>query len=225
MSRALAPQEARWHSFAVESYVVYGAGGHAKVVADTLAALGHTVVAFVEDGSTRDGAELMGVVIRPATWLFETRPAVSIGFGIGDNVARETVMRRCVDAGFRVPPIVHPSAVVARSAKLEDGSFVGPGAIVNALATVGTGVIVNSGAILEHDVRVGSFVHVCPRACVAGGVTIGARAQIGVGATVLDDINVGSDTLVGGGALVNRHLPNEVVAFGVPAKVRRGIRR
>jgi maltose O-acetyltransferase len=54
-------------------------------------------------------------------------------------------------------------------------------------------------------------------------VTIGDNVWLGAGAIVCPGVSIGDDTVVGAGCVVTRDLPAGVVAYGVPAKVRREI--
>ncbi len=54
-------------------------------------------------------------------------------------------------------------------------------------------------------------------------ITIGDNVWLGGGVIVGPGVTIGDDTVVGAGSVVTRNLPAGVVAFGVPAKVRRAI--
>ena len=65
-----------------------------------------------------------------------------------------------------------------------------------------------------------------PRPMTARGVTV-APAEIidpspivALGATVVSAMTVGARTIVGAGAVVVTNIPDDVVAFGVPARIR-----
>lgn len=200
------------------STFVYGAGGHAKVVADALACAGEVVLGFVDDDPKKLAAPVLGLpVLR-----FESLPSgARVALGIGDNRVRKLLADKCAAAGVSLVSAVHPSAVVAPSARVGHGTVILAGAVVNPDAVVGEGVIVNTAAIVEHDVIVGDYAHLSPGAILAGGSKLGAFSHLGLGATVLDDIFVGSETVIGANAVVNRHVADRVVAYGVPARVQR----
>jgi sugar O-acyltransferase (sialic acid O-acetyltransferase NeuD family) len=201
--------------------VVLGAGGHGKVVADILLALGEPVAGFVDDGRPIGSNVLDLPVLGPLEWL-ATR-ACRVELGIGDNPTRAWLARRCLELGCEIVVAIHPRAVVAGSARVERGAVVMAGAIVNPSAVIGQGAIVNTGAVIEHDCVLGEFSHVSPNAALGGGCVVGELAHVGIGATMLPLTSVGARTIVGGGALVACDLPEGVIAVGVPARVRRTV--
>jgi sugar O-acyltransferase (sialic acid O-acetyltransferase NeuD family) len=197
--------------------VVYGAGGHGKVVADILLAAGEAVAGFLDDGEA-PGTIVLGLpVLGGASWLRETPARVALG--VGDNAQRARVADVCVAAGAPLVAAVHPRAVVAPSATLGDGAVVMALAVVNPDASIGRGAIINTAAVIEHDCVIDEFAHVSPNATMAGRCRVGALAHLGVGATMLPGRSVGDRAIVGGGALVSRDVPADRVAAGVPARL------
>jgi sugar O-acyltransferase (sialic acid O-acetyltransferase NeuD family) len=203
--------------------VVFGAGGHGKVVADVLLAANEDVLGFLDD-SAAVGTLVLGLpVLGGASWL-EDHPGVRVALGIGSNEARARVAAACEARGARLVAAVHPRAVVSPSARVDEGAVVMALAVVNPDAVVGHGAIVNSGAVIEHDCVLGPFAHVSPNAALGGGCSVAAFAHLGIGATMLPGTSVGERTIVGAGAVVTRALPAGVVAWGIPARVGRALR-
>lgn len=196
--------------------VVFGAGGHGKVVCDILLAAGEVVDGFL-DGFKPAGSMVLGLpVLGDADWL--DGKAVRVALGIGDNQARERLASECERRGATLIAAVHPRAVVSRSAVVERGSVVMALAVINPDARIGKGAIINTAAVIEHDCEIGDFAHVSPNAAMGGACRVGRRAHLGVGATMLPGRSVGEDAIVGGGALVARDVIANAVVRGVPAR-------
>jgi sugar O-acyltransferase (sialic acid O-acetyltransferase NeuD family) len=209
---------------APERVVVYGAGGHGKVVADVLlAGRRYQVLGFIDDDASRAGTAILGLpVLGTAAWLErEGRLAsIAVALGVGANEARRAVAERCVEWGTPLIVAVHPRAVVAPSARLGAGTVVMAGAVINPDARVGRGTIVNTGAVVEHDVVVGDWAHLSPNATTGGTARIGASVHLGLGSVVLPGVSVGEGAVVGAGAVVVRDVPRGVTVVGVPARAR-----
>jgi sugar O-acyltransferase (sialic acid O-acetyltransferase NeuD family) len=204
--------------------VVFGAGGHGKVVADMLLLRGVTVAGFVDDRAERTSSRIMGLpVLGNRDWLRRQAAAgplaVALGIGTNNHGRREAAefTRSC---GAQLLTVVHPAAVVSPHAHLGPGTVVMAGAVINAEAHVGTGVVVNSGAVVEHDVIVEDFAFLAPNCSIGGAGRVGELALIGLGAVLLPLVSVGAETKIGAGAVVLRDIPAGVIASGVPATVR-----
>jgi sugar O-acyltransferase (sialic acid O-acetyltransferase NeuD family) len=205
--------------------IVFGAGGHGKVVADIVLQCGWTCAGFVDDQTSfRAAVGLPLSILGDRTWLCnQPRDTLRVALGIGDNYGREAVASFLTSAGIEVVSAISPFAVVSPSAQIGAGTVIMPGAVVNAMAIVGEGVIINSGAVVEHDTRVGNYVHLSPNSTLGGGVEIGEFSHLGLGASVLPLIRIGSRSILGAGSVVTGAIPDNVIAFGVPARIKRHI--
>ncbi len=200
--------------------VVFGAGGHGKVVADVARSAGFTVAAFGDDSPARAGTTLWDLpVVSWERFLAgdDAWRGAAVAMGVGDNRARQACQERVAAAGLHVVTVVHARATLAPTARIAAGSVVMAGAVVNPDASVGRGCILNTGCVVEHDCRVGDFAHLSPNAALGGTVTIGERSHLGLGAVVLPGVRVGSDVRVGAGAAVVRDVADALTVVGVPA--------
>lgn len=204
--------------------IVFAAGGHAKVVLEAIVASGvATPIAFVDDDPRRQGTTVLGLPVKNERWLADAARAerLTAALGVGDNFIRKGMAARCAALGVSLLTVVHPSALISPSARIGAGVVLSPRAVVHTDAWVGEGTIVNTGGIVEHDVIVGEYAHVSPNAVLAGGSRLGALSHLGAGSVVIDDVVVGSGCIVGAGSVVTRSLPDDVVAYGSPARVKR----
>lgn len=203
-----------------------GAGGHAKVVIDTLNAVGgYDVIGLLDLDPKRHGSFVAGVPVLGGDELIEDLHArgvrhAFVGVGsVGDASRRRRVDERCRAAGFEMIRAIHPHAIVSVSATLGEGITVMAAAVINAEAVLGRNVIVNTGAIVEHDCRIADHVHVATGARLAGGVVVEEGVHVGVGASVREGIRLGTGAVVGAGAVVVKDVPDGVIVVGNPARV------
>jgi sugar O-acyltransferase (sialic acid O-acetyltransferase NeuD family) len=206
--------------------IIYGAGGHGKVVADGAMQAGFSLVGFVDDAPALHGSSILELlVLGDRHWLCQTAPRTyTVMIAIGDNNIRLSITRSFSARNIDIATIISPSAVIAFSARIARGTVIMPGVIVNADALVGEGTILNTGAIVEHDATIGHYAHVSPNATLGGGVKVGDLAHIGIGSTVLPLVQIGSRSILGAGSVATKDIPDDVIAFGSPARVRRSIR-
>lgn len=199
--------------------VIWGAGGHGKVVLEVARSTEHFQrIVFLDDESKRAGQTFCNCpLVGGARELHRFRGNAFI-VALGDNRDRARCFRSALDEGLFPAALVHKTAVVASSVSIGGGTVVMPGVIVNPGAVIGENCILNSGAIIEHDCRIEAHVHISPGAVLGGGVKVGLLAHIGIGAVVLPGGTVGDESIVGAGAVVLREAPAHCTVVGVPAK-------
>ncbi len=205
--------------------LVVGSSGHGGVVVDILEVSGKTIAGYLDDtipiGELKRGYPILGR-LADLNAVCERRIIQDIALAIGDNWWRRQVYTSIeVVRKGSYPVIVHPTATIARSAQVGEGSVVMAHANVGAHARLGRFSVVNTGASLDHDSVLGDFSSLAPGAFTGGLVRIGECSAVGVGAAISDRINIGSHTVVGTGAVVVRDIPDRSVAFGNPARVKR----
>ena len=166
--------------------ILAGAGRFAEELTDVAADAGCDVAAWIE-GLDRHRADSRRTP--PILWVDEQagfEPDLPVVVAIG-SVKRRELIERLLNEGRSLETLVHPSAVVARTAILAAGVVVFPLVVIGARTRVGMGTILNRGALIGHHTSIGAHAFVGPGAVVAGGVTIGDSVQIGMGALVRDN--------------------------------------
>lgn len=201
-------------AFDPSALIIFGGGGHGKTVIDLVRALGtYRIVGVFDDGLT-PGSDVLGVpVLGGEKDLGEWHSrgihlAVNAVGGIGNPVVRVQIFEILEKAGFVFPALVHPSAVVERSATIEPGVQVFAHSYIGSAARVGFGSVINVGAIVHHDCVIGRVVNLSPGATLAGNVHVGNYAQIGMLATVNLKITIGENARLGNGCTVKSDVPS-----------------
>ncbi|GGJ24902.1 acetyltransferase [Deinococcus roseus] len=196
--------------------LVVGAGGHAKVVIDTLQAMGQTVTGVLDDRSHLWGGTVLGVpVLGGSDLLGQAKQAV---IAIGSNQVRQKIAQ----AHPHVEWIraVHPRAQISPSVQLGPGTVVFAGAVVQPDTQIGSHCIINTAASVDHDGKIEDFVHIAPGCHLAGNVSVLEGAFLGVGTCVIPGMSIGAWSTVGAGATVVRPVADHLIVVGTPARPR-----
>jgi acetyltransferase EpsM len=202
--------------------IIYGAGGHGRVVVDAALSAGWTIQSWIDDHpASATQWEIPIIASKDVLW----RKLISRMFivAIGDNRVREEVFRRLCELELIPALVIHPSAVISQFARIGAGTVVMADVVVNPVASIGENCILNTACSIDHDCSVGPHAHLCPGVRLAGMVVVGAGTMIGTGAVVIPSINIGERCVIGAGAVVTADLPAKAVAHGNPARIVRSI--
>ena len=130
--------------------LILGAGNYGVEVKELAQSLGvFRKIAFLDDDLSK--TEALGPCADFEKYVDKYPIAIP---AIGDGLIRMKWMARLERAGFVLPVLIHPSAVVSPSATI------GYGTVVCANVTVGVGVVVGNGCILESGATVDRFVDI-----------------------------------------------------------------
>ena len=138
--------------------------------------------------------------------------------GIGEPVIREKLYNKVKEKDYCFAILVHPSASVAESAVLEEGTMVAHNAFVSIKAHLFTNALVQPLACVHHECSVGRNSVVSTSAVMGGNSSLGYNSFIGLGATVKQGISVGNGSVVGMGAVVIKNVSDRVMVVGNPAR-------
>lgn len=144
--------------------IILGAGSFGREVKETLERLHlFNEIAFLDDDSTED--DVIGRCEDAA--LFRLRyPCAFVA--IGDNEIRKKYAKLLIDAGFYVPSIISPDAIVSAKARIGVGSMVFAQANIGP-ATVGNFCLIQTNGLVNAGAKLGNFNRIDNGAIVLKG--------------------------------------------------------
>ena len=84
-------------------------------------------------------------------------------------------------------PGIHPTAVVATSARISDTAFIGPLCVIEDAAEIGDGSILEAQVFVGKHALVGKNVWVMPQCCIASYCEVGKRVRLQSGCVIGSD--------------------------------------
>jgi sugar O-acyltransferase (sialic acid O-acetyltransferase NeuD family) len=210
----------------VYNYVLWGATGQAKVLADIIYSNGGTIAKIFDNReieSPLDGVPIGYGISEFESWLNnienpENHAAIA-AIGGTHGFDRFEFYKLFCSKGLLTPSIFHKTACISQSAMLGENIQILAHAFVGVETKIGHTSILNTKASVDHECVLGIGTHIAPNATLCGSVTVGDYSMIGAGSTVLPRINIGSNVIVGAGSVVTKDIPNNMIAYGNPAKI------
>lgn len=193
--------------------LLYGAGGHAKVIISIIHANGGEINCIYDDDFSKK--EVSGIPVK-GTYNVMHFPEENLVIAVGNNLLRRKIAQ-CIR--HRFGSAIHPTALIDRTVTIGSGTCLMHRAVIQADTYVGDHVIVNTTASVDHDCAIGHFVHLAPGVLLAGHVKIGENSLIGMGSIVVPGITIGRNCLVAAGSVVTKDIPDGTVVRGNPARI------
>jgi len=205
--------------------LIFGAGGHGKVVADiALQTKKWTDIAFLDDNSSLKEVDGIPIIGRLDDFLLLKNEYRDAFVALGDNQLRLKWIKNLSKEGVRLPTIIHPFTSVSRCCKIDEGTVIMPGVVLNTGVIIGRGCIINTSSSVDHDCVLEDGVHISPGVHFGGMVRIGSCTWACIGSHVVNNIDVGKNVVIAAGAVVNKSVPDNVMVVGVPAIIKKRFR-
>lgn len=208
----------------MESIVIIGSSGHAKVIVDIFEKQArYAILGFIDDfralGAQTLGYEVLGGE-SDLPQLVSQRGVTGIAIAIGDNAVREDVAIRvaALCPGLMFVNAIHPTATIGRDVSIGVGTVIMAGVIVNPSCQIGSFCILNTKASLDHDSTMQDFSSLAPGVTTGGDCRVGRLAAVGIGASLRHGIGIGECAVIGGQSMVLEDVAPYTVAYGSPAK-------
>lgn len=205
--------------------LIVGAKGFAKEVLEVVCQLNKLDnLVFYDDVNEQAPIKLFGQFP-----ILRTIEEVSIYFktidnqftiGIGNPILRKKIYNKFTSLGGVFTSTISPLAIIGSfDVQLGIGSNILSGSVFSNSTEIGIGCLIYYNSIITHDCILGDFVEIAPSVTLLGRCIIGSHSQIGANSTILPDVKIGQNVIIGAGSVVTKNIPNNCLAFGIPAKI------
>lgn len=209
-----------------DKILILGCGEQAGVVIDNIEAQGKYEIAGLTTNNKKElESSLYG---HKVIGLDEDIPQLVIKhnvsryiLGIGNMRVREKLIPY-LDKHMEAVNVIHPNSEISKHAVIGRGILIESFTKIANGATVGNHCIINPFSAINHDQTIGDNVLIASGVNLAGH-SIGKNTIIADGVTIGFKKYIGANCIIGEGAVVTKNIPDNSVAFGIPAKVIRTI--
>jgi sugar O-acyltransferase (sialic acid O-acetyltransferase NeuD family) len=202
--------------------VVVGAGGFGREVYQWARSAfdpgSHRVKGFLSNRPDDLAGRDIGPQILGDPDSYEPRPEERFLLAVGLPDVKRALVARLVARGARFATLVHPSAVVAPTARIGEGVVLCPFSTVSDGVVLGDFAMLNFYASAGHDARIGRYATLSPYATVNGFAELGEEVFLGSHATVTSRRKIGDGARVSANVAVHADVPARTLVYGPPSK-------
>jgi sugar O-acyltransferase (sialic acid O-acetyltransferase NeuD family) len=136
-----------------------------------------------------------------------------------NNDERYLQIQKCMDNELELVSAIHPSSLILDTAILGKGVCINCNCFIGYKSEIYDGVIINTGSQIDHHNILKKCSQVDPASITAGNVTLEERVHVHMGVNIVNRVTIGEGSIIGAGSLVLKNIPQDVIAYGHPAKI------
>lgn len=182
----------------MKPFLIIGGGSFGSLVEVILQDCGHSVAGFIDD--IKKGPRILGTREDLINRFSPHEYHVAMAIGYKHLATRLSLFDAVASAGYKFPPIIHPTAFVSPHANVGNGCILMAGINIDAFSTVDSLCVLWPGSIISHDSHVGKNTFISPNATLCGFVNLGGSSFIGAGSVIVDNCTLPTGSFVKSGS-------------------------
>lgn len=202
--------------------IIVGAGGFGREVylwaKDSFSKDQYRIKGFLDDNPRILNNYNMDIAIIGDLDGYEIKKQDRFVFAIGDIDEKKHLVTKLKEKGAKFLTLIHPTAIVANTAKISQGVIICPFVTVSDHVQLGDFVMMNIYSSCGHDVKVGDHCILSPYATLNGFVILEDEVFLGTHSTIIPYKKIGYKSKISANSVVMRDVPPNKIVFGVPGK-------
>lgn len=147
-------------------------------------------------------------------------PNINYIMGIGNLEIRTKVFQELKLKGAKFIGIIHPTALISKSAIIGEGTVISHNVSVGPKAEIGAFNVINSRCTIGHDAIIGDNNFLSPQVVIGGYSKIGDNNLLGTNCCLIPEVEVGNNNkIMAGMAVTNKVHDHETVFFRFKEKL------
>ena len=154
----------------MKSLLIVGAGQFGQLVKELAELLGYEKIGFLDDNSE-------SAVGKTADYWSFIEEYTDFIVAIGNPVIRKSVVEM-LEHDYNLCNLIHPTAVISKSAHLSKGCIIEANVVINAESKVGKSSLLNAGSVINHNARVNQYSQIDCNAVVSANAVVPEGAKV-----------------------------------------------
>jgi sugar O-acyltransferase (sialic acid O-acetyltransferase NeuD family) len=146
-----------------------------------------------------------------------------IGLGYKHLKKKKKIIDNLVERKRKLFTFVHSTAIIDKTAKIEEGTVIYPNVTIDKNVKIGKGCLLNLSVTVSHDSVINDCCYLSPSVTISGFVMIGEMVFLGTGVNVANNIKIDSSAIVGIGSTITRNIESGQIVIGNPQRVIKSI--
>lgn len=132
--------------------------------------------------------------------------------GVANIDFRKKVISTIKNKGGKFFTFIHPTAIVAKDAKIGEGCIISPFCMIGPNTLIGDFNHLTSYSFISHDCIVGNN-NLFSSAGICGNVTIGNNNSFYIKSTVVPNVTIENNCIIQAGMLLDKSIKDESIVF------------
>lgn len=208
----------------LDDIIIYGAGGMAKEVVELIENINMrtprwNIKGYIDDSKGSCNEIINGYKILGKREILKDIPEfTNVVIAIGNPEERKKIFVSLQGYPLKYPVLIHPTARIARSVKIGEGTIIGIDCIVSPDVIIGKHVFLNMRTVLGHDVTVDDFSSCLVNSIICGSVKVKEGVLIGSNSIIMEKKVIGKNAKVSMGSVVSFDVEEGYVVMSRPSK-------
>lgn len=131
---------------------------------------------------------------------------------LGNSAVKRRLVKNIKERGGKFITLVHPTAVIARTASIGEGNIISPFVMIGPNVKLGNYNLITSQSAISHDSRIGDY-NFFATSLLCGYTQVGDDNYFGIKATLIPDIVIGSRNKIQAGMIVDKNIGDDSTLF------------
>ena len=208
----------------MKNIVIFGSGGHAKVILNEILELKnkYNFFGFV-DSLKKNGTKIVSINKKNFSVVdiknIKNKNLYGI-IGIGDNYLRYKNFKLLSNQFKHIKweTLISKNCIVKSNVKIGSGSVILSNSFIGSGSKIEDHCIINSSSSIDHDNNFDSFSSTGPGVITGGNVRVKEFSHLGIGSVIKNNVVISENVVCGGKSFVNKNCKKNSVYFGTPSK-------